>query len=60
MKVGDLVYVWAEKKHGLIVKRIDYKGRVSLLYSDGSTGEAYESNLSHLEEVPPEVINESR
>ena len=47
MKVGDL-------------KRIDYKGRVSILYSDGSTGEAYEANLSYLEEVPPEVINESR
>tara|TARA_R100000789_G_scaffold40588_1_gene42319 strand:+ start:181 stop:363 length:183 start_codon:yes stop_codon:yes gene_type:complete len=60
MKAGDLVYVWDKGKHGLIIKRIDYKGRVSILYSDGSTGEAYEANLSYLEEVPPEVINESR
>jgi hypothetical protein len=60
MKVGDLVYVWDKGQHGLIIKRIDYKGRVSILYSDGSTGEAYEANLSYLEEVPPEVINESR
>ena len=51
MKIGDYIYAWSGNQHALILRKIDWKGRVSLLFEDGTVGEAYVSQLSRVEEL---------